>query len=401
MKTRLFLWFLLLADMPACAQRDQPDHSITLILWMGKPTLHYSFTPAPLKYNKHFAFSFTLDDGLVSAMRVVLPYFAGGRVSPSYIDQWGYDQGGDGRIYPGLCYTDGCGHRRPFRAAVAVNGRNVAADGQPHAGYLSWRQLDTLYRYGWDIFDHGYAHLTGMQVNAADEIAVNGRVVEERTGVSMTQFVVPGGKDDSLSQDAYATAAFDAGRLAVHNGHYAMDWGLPEDRASALRIRAGRWSLSSRQEQGHWIKAFFKSVDHVLRTKEKAWINAFTHAAGNDDVWGISLRFSDLRTFFDGLAARYGENGMDNMWMASFQEVQDYQIIRHTLKYTLSVEGNRLYCRFDPYTMPAGLRHNACSFIWKSAQPVRAVKCVGCRVESYTEARSGTKIQQQVININW
>ena len=95
--------------------------------------------------------------------------------------------------------------------------------------------LDTLYRCGWDIFDHGYAHLTGAGVNAAAEIADNGRVVEERTGVSMTQFVVPGGKDDPIGQDAYATAAF-----------------------------------------------------------------ATTHAAGNDDVWGISLRFPDLRAFFDG-----------------------------------------------------------------------------------------------------
>ena len=132
MKARLFMWFLLLADMFACAQSDQSDHPITLILWTGKPASHYSFTPAPLKYNKDLAFSFTLDDGLVSAMRVVLPYFMGGRVSPSYVDEWGYDQGGDGRIYPGLYFTDGCGHRRSFHAAVAVNGRNVAAEGRAH-----------------------------------------------------------------------------------------------------------------------------------------------------------------------------------------------------------------------------------------------------------------------------
>jgi hypothetical protein len=180
-----------------------------------------------------------------------------------------------------------------------------------------------------------------------------------------------------------------------------MDWGLPEDALSARRMHTGRWFLSSHQGQDNWLRAFFKSIDHVLRAREKTWINAFTHAVGNDDVWGISLRFSDFRALFDGLAARYGARGKDNLWMASFQEVQDYQIIRHTLKYTVTVEGRRLYCRFDPRTVPAGLRHNACSFVWKSILPIRAVKCQGCRVESYTAARPGKKIQQQVININW
>jgi hypothetical protein len=389
-------YLLLLAVHYAGAQNDQP---VTLILWMDKPTHHYSFTPAPLRYDKDLAFSFTLDDGLISAIRVVLPYFAGGRVSPPYIDEWGYDQGGDGHVHRGLYYTDGCGHRRPFRAAVAINGRNVAAEGRDHAGYLSWRQVDSLSKRGWDIYDHGYAHLTGAGINAAAEIRSNGQAVEEHMGIQMTQFVVPGGKDDSLSQEPYAAAAFAAGRLAVHSGHYAMDWGLPEDGAAARHIRAGRWLLSS--QQGNWKRAFYKSVDHLLRTKEKVWINAFTHAAGNDDVWGISLRFPDLRTFFDGLALRYGGKGKDNMWMASFQEVQDYQIIRHTLKYALSVEGRRLYCRFDPHGVQTGLKHKACSFIWKSAQPIRAVKCMGCRVESYTEAQPGKKVQRQVININW
>jgi hypothetical protein len=400
MKTRLLVSFLLLARLPAGAQGDEPG-PITIILWMDKPGHHYSFTPAPLKYNKDLAFSFTLDDGLVSAARVALPYFAGGRVSASYIDPWGFDQGGDGRMYQGLYYTDGCGHRRPFRGGIAINGKNIVATAQEGSGYLSWQQIDTLYKVGWDVFDHGYAHATGLQVDAAAEISRNEQIVKERTGIQMTQFIMPGGKDDSLSQEAYEKAAFAAGRLAVHSGHYAMDLGLPEDGAAARHIHAGRWFLSSHQEQGNWLKAFFRSIDHVLRAREKTWINAFTHAVGNDDVWGISLRFPDLRALFDGLAARYGAKGKDNMWMASFQEVQEYQVIRHTLKYSLTLDGRRLYCRFDPRSVPAGLRHNTFSFIWRSSQAIRAVKCQGCRIESYTTAGAGKKIQQQVININW
>lgn len=398
MKRHLWVGLLLLAGRYAGAQNDQP---VTLVLWMGKPTHNYSFKPTALKYNKELAFSFTLDDGLASAALVAFPYFNGGRVSPPYIDQWGLDQGADGQVYPGLYYTDGCGRRLPFRAAIAVNGKYVAMDDQERPGHMSWRQIDSLYKAGWDIFDHGYAHMTGRQINATSEISNNDQAVADHTGVQMTQFVVPGGKDDSLSEAPYAAAAFASGRLAVHSGHYAMDWGLPEDSQSARRIHAGRWFLSSHQGQDNWLRAFFKSIDHVLRAREKTWINAFTHAVGNDDVWDISLRFPDFRALFDGLAARYGAKGKDNLWMASFQEVQDYQIIRHTLKYTLTVEGNRLYCRFDPRTVPEGLRHNAISFVWRSVQPVRAVKCQGCRIESYMTARPGKKIHEQVININW
>lgn len=39
--------------------------------------------PSPLKYNKHFAYSFTLDDGYRSAYLTAFPLLNGGKISAS------------------------------------------------------------------------------------------------------------------------------------------------------------------------------------------------------------------------------------------------------------------------------------------------------------------------------
>lgn len=351
---------------------------VTLVLTLDHPVHDYSLTPAPLRYNKDFAFSFAVDDGLVSAALVGLPYLGGGTVSPSYMDPWGYDQGGDGRTYPGLFYTDGCGHTIPFRAAAAINGKSIGEKGR-----LNWDQVKALYRAGWDVYDHGYAHLTGEQVNAAAEIRQNGEVIRERTGIAVTQFVEPGGKGDSLSEEPYAKAAFAQGRMAVHCGHFPIDCRLPNDSLTAAHMRVGRWFISS-SSRGWQVDAFLHRLSRMVDSGGgRIWINAFTHSVGNDDVWGISLKYPDFRDLFDGLAARYGAQGRDNIWVASFQAVQEYQVLRYALKYAVSVKGNKVYCRIDTRGVPAGLRHRAMSFVWQSTSGIRSVECRGCVVESY------------------
>src|SRR5690606_25520610 len=101
--------------------KSSSNDTIRIIITLDAPAADANVSITPLRYNKRFACSFTLDDGLVSAARVAFPFFNGGQVAPSFKDQWGFDQGGDGADHPGLFYTDGCGNPRPFTAAVAVN----------------------------------------------------------------------------------------------------------------------------------------------------------------------------------------------------------------------------------------------------------------------------------------
>ena len=77
---------------------------------------------AALKYNKHVAFSFTLDDGYRSAYTCAYPLLNGGLASPSIRDEYRNNQGGDGKHSDVLFYSDGCGQKIPFKLALAIAG---------------------------------------------------------------------------------------------------------------------------------------------------------------------------------------------------------------------------------------------------------------------------------------
>jgi hypothetical protein len=365
----------------------------------------YTLVPAALKYNKDLAWSFTLDDGLVSAYLVAFPYFNGGRVAGQYIDQWGYDQGGDGVGHPGLYYTDGCGNRKPLLGALAINARNIRSGGADHPGYLSWGQVDSMVRGGWDLFNHGYTHVTGRDVDAGKEVLQNNEVVCRRLGYRMNQMVIPGGKDDEINQEGYVRAAFEQGMLAVHGGRFPGAQDMPglQSMGDGMEdtLRASRLFLSSKGMTDSSNKVIFNEIDKRLHNGEKVWINAFTHGVGNADIWGISLRFCDLSDFFEGLAGRYGERGQDNIWMASFQAVQEYILIRQRLRYQVSKEGKRVFIRMNTAGLPQEIRHKELSFVWKAARRVKRVQCKGCRVESFAAGRSPDAVSGQLINIQW
>jgi hypothetical protein len=112
-----------------------------LKITFASPPSSVSVSKAPLRYNKDFAYSFTMDDGYISQYKVALPLFKGGTIPGSLSTPIG-DQGGDGSFSPGLFYTDGCGNDIPFRAGLAIYSwqKNQWVDQDLHDGinYTSW-----------------------------------------------------------------------------------------------------------------------------------------------------------------------------------------------------------------------------------------------------------------------
>lgn len=378
------------------------DSSITVIIKLRKPVGPVSVKTAPLKYNKDFAFSFTLDDGLVSAYLVAYPFFSGGKVSGTYTDQWGHDQGADGKRYPGLFYTDGCGGQIPFSAASAINAKNIAdADTVDHAGFLSWKQIMNLYHGGWDILSHGYRHITGKGINAGYEVAENNRVVEDSLGIKMNDFVVPGGRDDDMSDNPYAEAAFNQGMQTVQCEHFPGHILVLDSTLKLSQLKLGRKFLHSTPDLagGHAVEAdtaLFEEISRRLDKKSKFWVNAFTHSVGNQNLWNISLVFPDFKHFFNGLANHFGQQGLDNMWMAPIEEVYEYLLTRRNIKYHVERKGR--YVKVHMYTggIPAGLRHHAITVVVRSDKVIKKVTCVGCSIECYSRNKG-----QNLINLTW
>lgn len=67
--------------------------------------------PSALKFNKHLAYSFTVDDGYRSTYLTAFPLLNGGKISGSMMSEWKNDQGGDGTKSKGLFYSDGLGNK--------------------------------------------------------------------------------------------------------------------------------------------------------------------------------------------------------------------------------------------------------------------------------------------------
>jgi hypothetical protein len=365
---RLCVLFLLLAGQVFSQQRK-------IIITLGAKDVVISI--APLRYNKSFACSFTLDDGLVSAARVALPYFNGGQVAAPFKDQWGFDEGGDGAYHPGLYYTDGCGNAVPFKAAVAINAKSMQ---------LSWNDLAQIKQAGWGILNHSYTHATGKDVKAEWEVAENTRIVKERLQYSMQQFVIPGGKDDHISLPHYTNAAFEQGLQIVHCGNYPGYWIEPAAQKDWNQLRAGRLFLNSKRPM---TDSVFNGIKEHLGTGKHYWLNTFTHSVGNDDLWNISYRFADFTALFNRLAKEYGKEGQDNIWFAPPEAVHAYEALRRAVQPVITRSGNKLTVTFDDLPIE---KYKALTFLVQSSAAIKEVKGVNCTIESYNG---------KLINITW
>lgn len=383
---------------PAGAQQAAATLRIKIRLQEAAPSAR--ITLAPLLYDKDFAFSFTLDDGLVSDYLVALPFFAGGKVAGSYTDQWGSDQGADGGSYPGLYYTDGCGHPKPFRAAIALNARHIAADTVVSPGFLSWWQVDTLYRAGWDILSHGYQHLTGRGVDAAYEVRQNNREVEDHLHLEMRDFVIPGGKDDYLSDGPYTEAAFRAGMETVQSEHFG-NWIVRLDAARFLAgLKLGRKFLHTSVSTGEMVgdSLVFNRISAGLAAHDRCWINAFTHGVGKDNLWQISLVFGEFKAFFQRLAAAHGEGGRDDMWMAPTQEVFEYLETSRLAGCKVDRHGRNFLVTIDLGKVPRNLKYHELTLVVEGGI-LKKVKGLNCRVEGVHSGRSGRS--PALVNLIW
>ena len=317
-----------------------------------------AITPARLKYNKHMAFSFTLDDGYRSAFTCAYPLLNGGQVSPPLPDEYHSDSGGDGRYSPGLYYTDGCGSRIPFKLAVALNA-GIVYDHPANRARLSWPEVTTLYRSGWDILNHGYHHLTKHGTDFNNEVLQNIREVKTRLGFTLTQFVVPGGEHDPGYEHDYEKDAFASGHFAVAS-YTGTGPAIPVDQPVELKgMIYARDFFGSHKDSVNLpaVDRQLARIDSLMRQPQPTWYNAFTHNAGNGNLWGISLIYPEFKYLMTTLASRYGQQGNDQLWMAPWQQVYEYIWLRDRIQTSVVQHGRAVTLRLVVPRIPPGFRY--------------------------------------------
>jgi len=288
---------------------------------------------SPLKYNKHFAYSFTLDDGYRSAYLTAFPLLNGGKISNSSINEWKIDQGGDGTTSEGLFYSDGIGNKIPFKLALAINGGSVR-DLPENRGHLSWAEVKEMYNAGWDILNHGFHHATQHGTNYLTEVTENTTSIKQNLDFKMSHFVVPGGEGDEkyyleYEKDALNNVHFSIASYYGKGPIYKVNSKLNLDKLISARTFV---QSSNDTTDFKTIDKYLKTIDSIVKQSTQVWFNEFTHGTGNTNLWNLSMRFPDFKYYMTTLSNKYGLKGNDSIWMAPWQEVYEYIWLRDRIK---------------------------------------------------------------------
>ncbi|UAM97673.1 hypothetical protein K8354_15420 [Polaribacter litorisediminis] len=307
------------------------------------------------KYNKEFAFSFGMDDGLIGAYNTAVPLFTGGTV----IHQDGLTEG-----YPGLFYSDGAGTTIPFAATMNVNMKNI---GVSAGANMSEAMLRDAYIKGFALTNHGFTPRTQFDLDGWDddpvirdqqiryEIEENYNQLKAVIGIKIDNFTAPSNDD---SYHAITTQMKTDGFLKIVNniGNPSRDKGHDFTAEYWMANEATRWFS---RDFTIWTEGAVNKTP-----SDFDFINTKLAAVGNEHAWftlgvhnvdisetgstgGASLKYLDFKYVMEGLELNYGIKGADNIWMAPINMVYEYLISARDASYSVHTVGNKATISFN------------------------------------------------------
>jgi hypothetical protein len=324
------------------------------------PTSTPVLSKAALRFDKDFAYSYTIDDATIDAVTTEYPVLRGGTVRAI------------GASYSGLFYTDGCGNNQPFNAGIAWNTANQFGI-DVHVGnvadQLTWGQLDTLYEAGWDVMNHSYSHkskwlfpMTGNDY--LNEVEQNDISVRNKTRrkVEMPIFVVP------ANDDTYHTPALNLGhKLILDQSASTIGYGgLRVDNIQNLYgLKVHRAYLGELYKRE--IPNFLDNVALQSKNGVKMWFNEFSHRTDDFSTNNTTTyNFYYFKARMESIANQYGKGGSDRVWMAPPQEVYEYLVNRETTTFTSQLVGNSVDLAFNTRNIPSWVRRKTLTLVVNS-----------------------------------
>ncbi len=370
---------------------NQNGKQITLTLNQSGGTV--SVSKATLKYNKDFAYSFTVDDGSIWDYYITYPVINGGESGfpPNDPEQPWFDFPDDPHIQEqGFSYDDGCGNDVKFKAGLALTTDKATNNITDY--HITWDNIREMYNSDWDVFGHSHTHCNGG-CNYDSEVSVNRDILEENLGFLPTHFVIPSGNSN------YYDPAFDNGMVAIYDqGHLLPGFeGLQVDgQLDYDEFIMHRYPLEAAEvpfgDDLNLVAGLSGDGNHY-------WINEFAHSIGHPHggEYHIKVEYDDFKDYMNYIENEYGKSWSDKkVWMAPMQEVFEYLRVRDAVEISSNKEGNTLTVFLDDDAVPSGLRRHALSLIVNLPNGVNITEVVptDVTIESYN-ATTG------LLNLNW
>ena len=315
---------------------------------------------APLKYNKDFAYSLTLDDGKFDTYDYAFKLFQGGMIEEM------------NEFSDGLFYTDGCGNDVPFTASIALNSVNSSFS-DIHINtpdYLTWSEILEMQQAGWDIINHSYSHAAYGETDYLFQIQQNQLYVQNQIGIEMNHFVIPSGDLN------YIAPAFQENMMAVYSNKITFS-GYP----SGIDIDAPYETHQQQIYRRFLYDGLFDTTNITEKINQIAgnagvnnhlWFSEFTHRIWNQSTGG-SLIWPTFKYYMNYMANQFGKNGADNFWFAGTEEVMDYLSIREHTQIEYTIEGNIVNIYLDLSEVPLDLAHYELSLVVNTDQEILEV----------------------------
>ncbi len=364
------------------AQSPPGDPGVTWIMvtFNQAPTV-YSVVETPLRYNKTFAVSFHNDDGIGDIYTEGFPFFTGIQVGNTN--------------YPGLFYTDGCGNDISFKLSsnlFSFSGENGPDMHNPGNGYgaVSWPQLDIMYNNDCAIYNHGISSDAGSDpafINYSirrNESYIRRKLYETTPGGVQTKIFVNPNGNIAYSPIAFGLGYFSAlnqysqGVLGQNGGdvNAYTNWLTPVDLYRLLAESTNVMQLADYMNANSINGANY-------------WSTIFTHSL----VTNYPL--TDFHTDWNYIANTYGRDGLDNVWVASEEEIISYLRVKEATTVTYGLAGNTLLITLNG-SIPSDMRFYPLSLLVNANTTITNISFSGG-----TNTFNGIGQTSSLINLEW
>ncbi len=372
-----------------------------VVNFSGTPTF-FNISKCIVKYDKTFAFSWSMDDSLGDAALIALPAFHGGNV---------VHKDGIELNYPGMKYTDGCGNDVDFNFELKTNGANLT-NNSSSGYYMNNKDFRKAYVKGCSYVNHSLSHKATDEEFSTDptikeqqiiaEIIDNYNLVKNVTGIRMNNFSVPSNYPPYFPIAYQMYLAGTIKRInymrpdlstTVRQNYPSTDYSL-EFYSTLTEIGSGAVRDFNTWKHSTILDSVADMVPiQTVITNTNAlnhyWITAASHALGlnfgvADGDPGMGFKWVTFKAFFERLQSTYGKTGNDSIWMENDNNVWEYlQCYKNIVITSQNLTSTKKNINLDFSQCNPEYRYHSTSFIISTNVNVTSLQFEGFDKSSY------------------